>query len=124
MRKQRNYHNEEIGIDVYNGMFTTEKSITIPGQDMTPTELITRFTSAPRPEHTYINDMNADSYSKMDTIQKLEFMKDLQSRTQIHTDTIRSRIAELEKEQEIKDRLSKINPETKTTTTNDDDKVS
>lgn len=121
MRKQRYYHNEEIGNEEYNGMFTTEKSITIPGQDMTPTELITRFTSAPRPEHMYINDVNADSYSKMNIIEKLEFMKDLQTRTQIHTDTIRSRIAELEKEQEIKDRLSKINSETKTTTINDDE---
>lgn len=114
MRKQRIYFNEEIGNDIYQGMFTTEKSITIPGQDMTPTELITRFTSAPRPEHTYINDVNADSYSKMNTIEKLEFMRDLQSRTKIHTDTIRSRIAELEKEKSIKDRLeeNKNNPET------------
>ena len=124
MRKQRIYYNEKIGNEEYTGMLTTEKSVTIPGQDMTPTELITRFTSAPRPEHMYLNDINADSYTKMDTIQKLEFMKDLQSRTQIHTDTIRSRIAELEKQQAIKDRLSKINPETKTTTTNDDEKVS
>lgn len=108
MRTSRPYINEKVSNETYQGMVTTEKSITIPGQDMTPTELIARFTSAPRPEHLYINDLGADTYSKMDTLEKLEFMKDLQSRTQIHTDAIRSRMAELEKEQSIKDRLAEI----------------
>ena len=75
MRKQRMYYNEKIGNEEYTGMLTTEKSVTIPGQDMTPTELITRFTSAPRPEHMYLNDINADSYTKMDKIH-LERIKD------------------------------------------------
>ena len=64
----------EIGNDEYTGMLTTEKSVTIPGQDMTPTELITRFTSAPRPEHIFPYNKQAINYSQINNFNPQYFL--------------------------------------------------
>lgn len=83
------------------GLLTTEKSVTIPGQDFTPQEIIRSFTQGrllPNPEFTTIP---VHSFMRMDIQDKMEYLKQIRITNQEHKFQVQEKIKQLSNDLKI-----------------------
>lgn len=85
----------------FAGQHFTGKSVTIPGQDMTPQEIIRRFRSGvDLPQH-FFTEYPISNFDRMNTMEKLDFLKDLKGRNHQAKEAIDLKIKDLQKQQQI-----------------------
>lgn len=110
----------------------TKKSMVIPGQDMTPLEILNQFRSGVTPKQIYLEG-DAHQFTTMSNIERLEFVKNLRAQSDILKQEVNATL----KEKRIKAQNDKIEADKQaaiqaalkqqqqrqntTTTTNDDD---
>lgn len=111
---------------VQTGYITHKKSVTIPGQDFTPQEILRQFTQGRHLPDNVFTDVPVDSFKKMSIQDKMDYLRSLtrtnaEQRTQI-TNKLKSLHSEFtikqqkEAEQKLRDKIKKEIRE------NDDDK--
>lgn len=110
----------------------TKKSMVIPGQDMTPLEILNQFRSGVTPKQIYLEG-DAHQFTTMSNIERLEFVKNLK----VQSDLLKQEVNATLKEKRLKAQSDKIEADKQaaiqaalkqqqqrqntTTTTNDDD---
>lgn len=83
------------------GQKFTGKSLTIPGQDLSPAEIIKRFRSGVSvPDHFFTNHP-ISTYDKMNVMEKIDLMKDLKTRNYQAKEAIDIRIKDLQKQAQL-----------------------
>ena len=63
------------------GQSFTKKTSTIPGQDLTPQEILRQFTKSGQLGKEYYFSDNISQFEKMDILEKLDYLRDLQQQT-------------------------------------------
>lgn len=86
-----------------------KKSMTIPGQNVTPQEIIRGFTEGSKFREFFI-DENLSSFDRMDKMEKIDFLTDLSARNQQMKTEIDLKIAVL-KDKAEKDQKAKYEQE-------------
>lgn len=87
---------------IYQGLVTSTKSMTMPGQAVTAQEIIRAMTSGIVPQQIY-HDHPISQFQKMDNLEKIDFLKDLASRNIAMADNIKFQVHNLKQKQQIAD---------------------
>ena len=89
----------------FEGQSFSKKSSTIPGQDLTPQEILRQFTkSGQLGKELYFND-NISQFDKMDILEKLDYLRDLKEQTTNQRLSLDLKIKELENQIRSKNNL-------------------
>lgn len=84
------------------GRTFTKKSMTIPGQNVTPQEIIRNFTEGSKFREFYTNEP-ISNFDRMDKLQKIDYLTDLSGRNLQMKQEIDLKIAVLKQKQAIED---------------------
>lgn len=85
------------------GEIYTKKSMVIPGQDMTPLEILNQFRSGVTPKQIYLEG-DAHQFTTMSNIERLEFVKNLRAQS----DLLKQEVNASLKEKRLKAQNDKI----------------
>lgn len=94
MKIKNQYFNQP---DHFKGLTTKGKSVTIPGQDFTPQEIIRSFTQGrvlPQPEFTTVP---VHSFMQMNIQDKMDYLKQIRITNQEHKFQVEQKIKDLSK---------------------------
>lgn len=111
----------------------SKKSMVIPGQDMTPLEILNQFRSGVTPKQIYLEG-DAHQFTTMSNIERLEFVKNLRAQSDILKQEVNATLKqkrlkaqndkiEADKQAAIKAALEQQQKRQNTTTTINDDDV-
>lgn len=112
----------------YPGLITVGKSVTIPGQDFTPQEIIRSFTQGRHLPETQFIDAPVSQFARMDIQDKMDYLKNLQKTNQEQQKQVQNQLKQLQqnlllaKQKEAEEKLrEQIQKELQTK--RDDDKL-
>lgn len=81
---------------LFTGKQFKMKSMTIPGQDLTVQEIMNRFTQGGQPPKSMYSDENLSSFDRMNTMDKIDYLRDLKSRNQQMSQSLAVQLQTLE----------------------------
>lgn len=103
----------------FKGEINTGKQMTIPGQAITPQEIIRSLTTGVQPKQIY-HDHNITSFQKLDICDKMDYLNQLKENNKAMADTIQYQINTLKQKQALQERIKQtpvIPEQTNPTTT-------
>jgi hypothetical protein len=81
------------------GLFTYKKSVTIPGQDFTPQEILRNFTQGRHLPHSIFTDIPVDSFTKMNIQEKMDHLRSLSATNKEQKTQVQNQLKKLQEKQ-------------------------
>lgn len=94
---------------IFVGQKFSGKSMTIPGQDMTPLEILNRFRTGANPTQVYL-DEHIHRFTTMNELEKLEYMKHLKESELLSRQDLKRQVDEFRQRMEQKPPTPPIPP--------------
>lgn len=86
----------------FQGQIFKGKSMTMPGQSVTPQEIIRAMTTGV-PTPIFHEDQNISSFQRMDPLDKIDYLRDLQTRNVALSENITFQVRKLQAQQKLKE---------------------
>jgi len=83
---------------VFKGEVNTKRSVTIPGQDITPSEIM-RLYARERPKPFY-SDLNLHEIRSMNIMDKMDFLRNLEQESAQNREILQTQLKEAKKHQQ------------------------